>query len=235
MNDELIINTIQYLRQHEELYGPVFFSDMPEINLSTNAEREINTLSDLKKAVQQCGGCGLIKYRSNLVFGEGNPNARLLILGGASKKEEDRVGRPFVGSQGELLTRILKAVGFERSEVFIANCIFCPMPEKFNLKDFYQGQCAVFLKKLIELIVPRLILALGDTAGRILSGRDVSLSDLRGKITERNGIGLMITYHPEMLLEKPELKRAVWEDMKLLRIYYDKTVGDKPKWQQQRR
>ncbi len=231
MRDQLTQNTIRYLNQQKELYGPYLFSAMPELVLRDNSSRSIHTLSDLKKAVNRCGACGLIQYRSNLVFCEGNPDANLLILGGYPDDEENTIGRPFAGKQGELLMKILKAIGFDKTEVLTGNCAYCPVPNASKENDGLSSQCREFLKILIELVKPRLILGLGEAAGQILSGQKKNVSGMRGKMTFRNGIGLMITYHPKELLENPELKHAVWEDVKQLRYYYDKHVGDKPKWQ----
>jgi DNA polymerase len=167
-----------------------------------------------------CSRCKLCKQgRSQVVFGVGNPNAELMFVGEAPGADEDRLGEPFVGRAGQLLTKIIEA-GLEipRPNVYIANVIKCRPPENRNPEPDEIATCEPFLWRQIELIKPRVIVALGTFAAQALLKTDVPISRLRGRAHDlRGGVKLIATFHPAFLLRSPDRKRDVWEDMKKVR------------------
>lgn len=180
------------------------------------------TLEDLRAFIGDCRRCPLCEGRSNLVFGVGNPEADLVFVGEAPGRDEDLKGEPFVGKAGQLLTRIIEAMGLSRDQVYICNVIKCrppgnrdPLPEEIRT-------CEPFLKRQLEIIRPRAICALGTFASQTLLRSEVRISRLRGHFRDYEGIPLMPTYHPSFLLRNPQSKREVWEDiqkiMKLLQL-----------------
>lgn len=161
------------------------------------------------------------QQRKNAVFGVGNPEADLMVIGEAPGADEDRLGEPFVGRAGQLLDKILAAIDFQRSDLYIANILKSRPP---NNRDPLAAEVEAhipLLYKQIALIKPQLILAVGRTAGNGLLGRSSSLKALRGTFHDYHGIPLMVTYHPAALLRNPQWKRPTWEDVQLLRARYD--------------
>ncbi|MEI6033661.1 MAG: uracil-DNA glycosylase family protein [Verrucomicrobiae bacterium] len=180
---------------------------------------------ELRSAVLACQKCPhLVRSRKQVVFGVGNPAAELLFVGEAPGADEDELGEPFVGKAGQLLTKIIQAMGFERSEIFIANVLKCrpdmPAGESGNRKpkSAEMAVCLPWLGQQISLIQPRVIVALGATAVEGLVGETSPLRDLRGRWLEFQGAPVMVTYHPAYLLRNQSLseKRKVWEDMLLV-------------------
>jgi DNA polymerase len=152
------------------------------------------------------------------VYGVGNPQARLMFVGEAPGADEDVQGEPFVGRAGQLLTKIIEAIGLNRSDVYIANVIKCRPPGNRNPEPDEVGQCQPFLFRQIDLIQPRVVVALGTFAAHALLGTDTPISRLRGRVQPfRHGASLIPTFHPAYLLRSPERKRDVWEDMKKVR------------------
>ncbi|MFN3534031.1 MAG: uracil-DNA glycosylase [Desulfatiglandales bacterium] len=173
-------------------------------------------LGQLEQKVLRCRGCELYKSRKKVVFGEGNPQAELMFIGEAPGAEEDLQGRPFVGASGQLLTKMIKAMGLEREEVYIANILKCRPPSNRDPNRWEIGSCLGHLKEQIRLIAPSIIVTLGRIASRVLLGlpEGESFTHIRGKWTEYEGIPLMPTYHPSYLLRNPEKKKEAWEDLK---------------------
>ena len=163
----------------------------------------------------------LDRTRIKPVFGVGNPQADLMVIGEAPGAEEDKQGEPFVGRAGKLLTEILKAIGFERSDVYIANILKSRPPDNRPPKPEEVKAHLPILHKQIALIQPKLILCVGRTSGTSLLGKDSSLKDMRGVFHDYHGIPVMVTYHPAALLRNPNWKRPTWEDVQLLRKRYD--------------
>ncbi len=219
---------LAYLRQQEHLYGPVLYGIDEKRAFAALENR--GGLEDLEKRVQTCQTCGLARSRCNTVFGEGDRKAKIMLVGEAPGAEEDRSGRPFVGEAGQLLTKILAAIGFKRDEVFIANILKCRPPQNRDPSPEEIQNCLPFLKRQIELIHPALILALGRFAARTLLGMEGGLQDFRKKVQTYDSIPVIVTYHPAALLRHPQWKRAVWEDVQELRRLYDELVGEKPAW-----
>lgn len=187
--------------------------------------RDAPSLTVLYDHIHTCLNCKLGATRTNFVFGVGNPNADLLVIGEAPGADEDAQGEPFVGRGGQLLTKILEAVNFSREEVYIANIIKCRPPENRRPEADEVEQCEPYLYKQIELIQPKLILALGLTAVNTLLKSKHTMGSIRGKTLEYRGIPLIATYHPAALLRNPEWKRATWEDVQLVRKMYDNLTG----------
>lgn len=171
-------------------------------------------LDKLREEIGDCRRCRLWKTRTNLVFGTGNPNASLMFVGEGPGYDEDKKGEPFVGKAGQLLTRIIEAMGLKRSDVYIANVVKCRPPENRNPEPDEMDICMPFLLRQIEIISPKVIICLGTFAAQRLLGTDMKITSLRGRFYERNGIQIMPTYHPAYLLRNPNMKRAVWEDVK---------------------
>lgn len=179
------------------------------------------SLDLLNKMICNCTKCGLHKNRNKFVFGSGNPNADVMVIGEGPGAEEDAQGLPFVGRAGKLLTDILKAIKFERDEVFIANIVKCRPPGNRTPLPGEMDTCIPYLKKQIELIKPKLILCLGLTAAKGLLKKKESLTNLRGNVYEYEGISVMVTFHPAALLRNPNWKRDCWDDVKKFRKLYN--------------
>ncbi|MBN1822801.1 MAG: uracil-DNA glycosylase [Endomicrobiales bacterium] len=185
------------------------------------------TLDELKAKMRGCVKCRLGKSRLNLVFGTGDPKAGLMFVGEGPGFDEDHRGEPFVGRAGQLLTKIIESIGLTREKVYIANIVKChPMidpsdPEKRGndrppAPDEAEA-CLPFLEKQIELINPKIICTLGNSAAKWLLGMELGITKIRGKFYEYKNTMLMPTYHPAALLRNPSLKKDVWEDMKKIR------------------
>ena len=189
-----------------------------------------NDLENLNKLICNCQKCQLGATRNKFVFGSGNPNADVMTIGEGPGADEDAQGLPFVGRAGKLLTDILKAINFERDEVYIANIVKCRPPGNRTPFPQEMDTCLPYLKKQIELIKPKLILCLGLTAAQGLLKKKDSLTNMRGKIFELdflNGIEkvkVMVTYHPAALLRNPNWKRGCWEDVQKFRKLYDEMI-----------
>lgn len=177
-----------------------------------NTER----MNDLGREVVGCKRCSLAVTRKNIVFGDGNPSAKIVFVGEAPGADEDEQGLPFVGRAGQLLTNIIKAMGLERNDVYICNILKCrppgnrnPLPEEIHL-------CEPFLKKQLQIISPQIICALGTFAAKTLLKTETPISALRGRFHLYEGIKLMPTYHPAYLLRNPSAKKQVWDDVRLI-------------------
>ena len=175
-----------------------------------------DSLDSIQSDIVNCQRCKLAKTRTNIVFGEGTPSARLMFIGEAPGFDEDKQGKPFVGRAGQLLTKIIQAMGLTREQVFIGNVIKCRPPGNRNPEPDEILACAPFLNRQIAVIQPEFICALGTFAAQTLLHTTVPISKLRGQFHDCNGIQLMPTFHPSYLLRSPEKKRDVWEDIKLL-------------------
>jgi DNA polymerase len=175
---------------------------------------EAEGISQIRDDLGQCRRCGLSAGRTHIVFGEGDPNARLVFVGEGPGFEEDRSGRPFVGPAGQLLTKIIEAIKLSRDQVYICNVIKCRPPGNRNPAAEEIAACRPFLERQVAAIRPEAICTLGTFATQTLLNTQQPISKLRGRFHTYNGIRLMPTYHPAYLLRNPDQKRAVWEDMK---------------------
>jgi DNA polymerase len=173
------------------------------------------SLADIARAVAQCTRCPLYKSAKNPVPGEGNANADLMCVGEAPGATEDDTGRPFVGQAGQLLTNILKAINLSREHVFICNVLKHRPPGNRNPAPSEVEACGPYLLRQIELIKPKVILALGTFAAQTLLNTKLSIGKLRGSIHRYYGVPLIVTYHPAALLRNPSWKRPTWDDVQL--------------------
>lgn len=169
----------------------------------------------LAGAVRECTLCGLCATRTQTVFGTGDVHARLMVIGEAPGAEEDRQGEPFVGRAGQLLNSMLRAAGFERPRVYIANVLKCRPPNNRDPATDETDHCLPYLRRQIELVDPAVILCVGRIAAQRLLERDEPLARLRGRIHRLGRTPVVVTYHPAYLLRSPAEKRKSWEDIKL--------------------
>jgi uracil-DNA glycosylase len=176
-----------------------------------DAHRE--TLEEIRAELGDCCRCELGASRKKLVFGVGNPHARIVFVGEAPGRDEDLQGEPFVGEAGQLLTKIIQAMGFERSEVYICNVLKCRPPGNRDPLSSEVEVCGSFMLRQVKAINPEVIVALGKFASQTLLQTKEIISRLRGNFHGYHGIPLMPTFHPSALLRDPAKKREVWEDM----------------------
>jgi DNA polymerase len=179
------------------------------------------SLDAVAAAVRDCRKCFLCQGRTQTVPGEGNPGARLLCVGEGPGETEDRTGRPFVGKAGELLTSILAAIELPRETVYIANVVKCRPPQNRKPTPDEMAACLPYLRQQIQLIRPRVILAMGATAAEGLLGAKSSLGELRNKVHRFDGVPLIVTYHPAALLRNPNWKKPTWDDVRIARQLLD--------------
>lgn len=175
-----------------------------------------DTLEEIRVNLGDCRRCRLHNGRKNIVFGAGDPGARLVFVGEGPGYEEDQKGEPFVGAAGQLLTRIIASINLSRSQVYICNVVKCRPPENRTPAADEIAACLPFLERQIASLAPDFICTLGATATRALLDAAEPISKLRGRFYDFRGIKVLPTYHPAYLLRNPDRKRDVWEDMKML-------------------
>jgi uracil-DNA glycosylase len=178
--------------------------------------RRRRTLADVRAELGDCTRCKLHGTRRSIVFGVGAPDAPLMFVGEGPGEQEDRRGEPFVGPAGELLDKMIEAMGWSRDTVYIHNVVSCRPPGNRNPQPDEVAACKPFLEARIAAIAPRIIVALGRPAANTLLGTDAPISTLRGRFHDRNGIKVMPTFHPAYLLREPDRKRDAWADLKLV-------------------
>ena len=188
--------------------------------------KDAETLEEVEQYLADTVLVPIDEDRENPVFGVGDPEADLVIIGEAPGRDEDKEGEPFVGRAGQLLDKILDAINFEREEVYITNILKSRPPRNRNPKAEEIDAHLPVLYKQIALIQPKIILAVGKVAGNTLLDRSSSLSNLRDQEHDFYGIPLMVTYHPAALLRNSQWKRPTWEDVKLLRTRYDQLTDE---------
>jgi DNA polymerase len=200
---------------------PVAESSRKRLLSDTVYDGNDSFLAAVRRDIGDCRRCGLAGHRRNIVFGEGNPKAGLVFVGEAPGGDEDLQGKPFVGRAGQLLTRIIIAMGLDRRDVYICNILKCRPPGNRDPLPEEIASCEPFLIRQLAAIKPRVICALGSFAARTLLKSDIPITALRGHFHDYQGIPLMPTYHPAYLLRNPGAKKQVWEDvqkiMELLR------------------
>lgn len=193
--------------------------DFKEKSLPTyNKQNEIDSL---KNSCLKCTNCDLSKTRNNVVFGEGNINSDLIIIGEAPGKDEDSTGNVFVGKAGQLLTKMLKAINIERKNIFIANILKCRPPGNRNPLPSEVEKCLPYLQKQIDIIHPKAILLFGRVAAVNLLKIDQNLGSFRLKIFSYQDIPVFITYHPSALLRNPSWKKNAWTDLQFFQKNYE--------------
>jgi DNA polymerase len=171
-------------------------------------------LTLVREDLGDCQRCKLAPLRANLVFGVGNPNAHLVFVGEAPGADEDAQGEPFVGKAGQLLTKMIEAMGYARGDVYICNILKCRPPGNRNPEPDEIAKCEPFLKAQLAALRPRMIVALGKFAAQCLLRDDTPISRLRGNFRSYEGIQLMPTFHPAYLLRDPTKKKEAWADLK---------------------
>jgi len=217
---ETIIKEIQKRLEYERLFG------LTEVEMPSSSKNKViakdKGLEALRGEIGDCKRCKLSKCRTKIVFGQGNPKTKLMFVGEAPGRDEDIQGLAFVGRAGQLLTKIIEAMGLKREDVYIGNIIKCRPPENRNPEPDEIKSCIPFLKKQIELIKPEVIICLGKFAAQTLLNTETPISKLRGKWGEFCGTPLMPTYHPAYLLRNPNAKKEVWEDVQLVMKMFGK-------------
>lgn len=195
------------------------FDSVPE--LSAQPVASSHDLDPLRLMCLQCRQCRLSETRNHVVFGEGNPDARLFVIGEAPGADEDAQGRPFVGRSGQLLDKILLSIGFERKDIYIGNIIKCRPPQNRNPLEDEIVCCKPWLMQQLEIVNPKVLLLLGKVAANTMLGNTLPMSTMRGRIIRWNRFDCFVTYHPAALLRNPNWKRLCWEDVQMLRTHYD--------------
>ena len=202
-------------------HHPPAVQEPPVIPGTSNVTSRSNHdgLVALREEIGDCTRCVLHTLgRKQVVFGVGSPDAALMFVGEAPGADEDIQGEPFVGRAGQLLTKIIEAIGLSRSDVYIANVIKCRPPGNRNPEPAEIATCQPFLFRQIDIIKPKIVVALGTFAAHALLNTDAPISRLRGRVHDfRGGSKLIPTFHPAFLLRSPDRKRDVWEDMKKVR------------------
>jgi len=215
--NEEIMTIIRALKVHinsnkEEF---VYFNETKKLDKKAQLENFFEQIKD-------CTLCDLYKTRTNFVFGEGNPDAKVVFVGEAPGEEEDKQGRPFVGKAGQLLTKIIESINFKREEVFILNVLKCRPPNNRPPEVYEIEKCRPYLEKQLDIINPVIICTLGNPATQTLLNTKEGISKVRGNIFLWKGIEVIPTYHPSACLRFPDYKKDVWKDVKLLRKEYDR-------------
>jgi len=215
---------------------PEKINDMKEKKIARKSESEnvsekfngAKSLSELEKIINKCDKCPLCETRKKFVFGTGNSKSKIVIIGEAPGADEDEQGKPFVGRAGKLLTDILKAIELKREDIFITNILKCRPPGNRNPLSEEIEHCLPYLIKQMNLINPDYILALGTFAGQTILKSKESLGKMRAKIHIANFFGkdvkVVVTYHPAALLRNPNWKRPTWEDVKMFKNEFEKTL-----------
>lgn len=179
------------------------------------------TLDAVREVALGCPRCRLAETRGRVVFGEGSPDADVLVVGEAPGAEEDRTGRPFVGRAGKLLDLLLASVGLSRESVYICNVLKCRPPGNRNPQPDEVEACSPYLLRQVELVKPRVIAAFGTFAAQTLLGTPTPIGKLRGRVHDYRGLPLVATYHPAALLRTPAWVRPTWDDLQRLRAVLD--------------
>lgn len=236
---------IRFLRNEQEIFGPFTVSkrtpadvdidqsavtdklqDLPTESLELADQLSAcTTLDQLRKLCTQTDDLKTDLQGTNLVFGVGNPQADLMLIGEAPGEQEDKQGEPFVGAAGQLLDKIMGAINFDRDQIYIANILKHRPPGNRNPNTEEIERSLPYLMRQIELISPKVILCLGKVSGTTLLGRDDTLRSLRGHFYPFKNAKLTVTYHPAALLRNQKWKRPVWEDVQKVRKLYDDLEG----------
>ena len=224
---DIVKDTKEYLLFLKETGVAEVFTEEPPMSqgLTRDAENrrgfltpsdKSRRLEDLRAKIGECKRCKLWNGRTHIVFGTGNPDTRLLFVGEGPGEEEDRQGKPFVGRAGELLTKMIGAMGLVRDDVYIANVVKCRPPQNRNPEEDEITACRPFLEEQIAIIGPEVICALGTFAAHTLLETEVKISGLRGKVHEKGGRRIVPTFHPAYLLRNAGHKRLAWEDLQII-------------------
>ena len=206
-----------YLKQTKELFGDELYLDSTD-SVKNSQNNSAEELDKYYKQIHNCQECQLGETRNKFVFGVGDPKANLVLVGEAPGAEEDKLGEPFVGRAGKLLDKILAAINRSRKkDVYICNVIKCRPPNNRDPLADEVIKCEPYLLKQIEILQPKLLVALGRVAGKTLLNLESPLKDMRGILHDYHGTPLIVTYHPAALLRNSGFKPAAWEDFKWIR------------------
>ena len=212
-----------FLNQQKSLFGNELFpisTSQVNSDLLPHVQNSLDGLNQYSKSISLCQECSLGAKRNNFVFGVGDPNAELMLIGDAPRKEEDLEGEPFVGRAGKLLNKILAAINKNRLEgVYLANILKCRPPGNRDPLSSEVDKCEPYLLKQIEMIKPKLIMALGKVSAKILLKNEIPMDKMRGAVYNYYGTPLKVTYHPDSLLRNPDFKKFAWEDFQWARDY----------------
>src|SRR3954469_4475026 len=201
--------------------APATAGGTPALHVLRDVAAELRAISD---DIGECERCGLHKGRNHIVFGVGNPHAELMFVGEGPGADEDAKGEPFVGRAGQLLNKMIEAMGLKREDVYIANVVKCRPPDNRTPEREEMETCAPFLYRQIAAIQPKVIVALGATATKALLNVNEPMSALRGRWHDFRGTKLVATYHPAYLLRDPRQKGEAWKDLQMAM----KELGLKP-------
>lgn len=205
---------LRQILETESAFGLLEVSATGRSQKAGSAKAE--ALTALYEKFKDCQMCPLARTRTKLVFGSGDPHAELMFVGEAPGFDEDLKGLPFVGSAGQLLTRMIEAMKLSRDKVYIANCLKCRPPDNRNPLPTEILACDPILKSQIDIIRPKVICALGKFAAQTLLNSTEPISRLRGRFFEMSGMKILPTFHPAYLLRNPADKKIVWQDMQLI-------------------
>jgi uracil-DNA glycosylase family 4 len=197
--------------------APLIEVRAPVIEVPAPAPAAVPTLDSIRADIGDCQRCKLAPTRTHIVFGSGNPNAELVFVGEAPGADEDEQGLPFVGAAGQYLTKIIESIGVKREDTYICNILKCRPPNNRNPEPDEVVQCSPFLRRQLEAIKPKIVCCLGKFAAQTMLQSTDSITRLRGRFHDIDGMRVIATFHPAYLLRSPEKKREVWEDMKTIR------------------
>ena len=226
MNNFFLIH--DFLKKYKKLFlNELFITPKGLFNQESRNNLDLKyELNKYENSICNCEECHLSKIRKNFVFGAGDPNADLVLIGEAPGAEEDRKGIPFIGEAGKLLDKILSAIKMNRFDgVFILNVLKCRTPDNRDPLPSEIEKCSPYLQKQIKIIKPKLIVALGKVAGKTLIKKDMPLKNMRGNTFDYYGKPLRVTYHPAALLRNQSLKRLAWDDFQWIKEYMNKVNG----------
>ena len=201
---------------------------LPIEGLNASPTDRISALGAIREDIGDCTRCKLHKQRKNIVFGVGDPHARLMFVGEAPGADEDEQGEPFVGRAGQLLNNMITAMGLRRTQVYIANIAKCRPPGNRQPERDECETCMPFLMRQIDVIRPEVIVALGATSAKNLLGLNDSMINLRGRFYEFRNTKLLVTYHPAFLLRDPRQKKETWKDLRLVMEFLQLPLPAKP-------
>ena len=208
-SDEQLIALPDKAQNPERADLHIFQADPP-------AGDAVAALRAIREDIGDCTRCGLSRGRKNIVFGVGNPRAEIMFIGEGPGADEDEQGEPFVGRAGQLLNNMIAAMGIRREDVYIANVVKCRPPQNRAPERDEIETCSPFLMRQVDVIRPKIIVALGATAAKTLLGISDSMASLRGRLYDFRGTKLAVTYHPAFLLRDPRQKKEAWKDLQMV-------------------
>ena len=210
---EMLKANINELKESGMTFIPRLAMEKNQMSNNNKAHKSVHLLEELRDEIGDCQRCKLCTGRTNIVFGSGDEKARLVFVGEGPGAEEDKQGVPFVGRAGQLLTKMIEAMGLSREQVYICNVVKCRPPENRDPQPDEIAACEPFLQKQLSIIKPHIVVGLGRYACQTLLKTTTSMSKLRGVWHEYEGIKFMPTFHPAYLLRNPPAKKEVWEDL----------------------